>query len=337
VTVLRRLLVVLVVLAAAALGVAVPGRARAQSPYLADLLPIDPRLADVERRVAEALARVERLQSDRARVDAEVAGLGERRAAARGRLRDRARALYRLTRAGMLPMAGGFDALLGHFGRVERLRRMVRDDLGSIIALDGRGGALRAEASRLATAVEDARAEMRALQAREQALAEEEELSDSFDAAFESSTGLTFPAPVVTASGYGSLRVVDEDPAVPAETFSALRGRLSLPVGSATVIRDAARESGRGVEVVSGTGAAVRAVADGRIAFSDAYGAYGRLVIVDHGGGYFTVYGGLGGVLVRVGDPVARGGRLGDVASGALYFEVRRGSQPLDARSWLGI
>jgi septal ring factor EnvC (AmiA/AmiB activator) len=85
----------------------------------------------------------------------------------------------------------------------------------------------------------------------------------------------------------------------------------------------------------------VRAVSAGRVAFSDRYGSYGRLVILDHGDGYYTVYGGLGAVEVRVGDDLSRQARIGsigtDFAPAALFFEVRKGTRTLDPRAWLGL
>jgi septal ring factor EnvC (AmiA/AmiB activator) len=85
----------------------------------------------------------------------------------------------------------------------------------------------------------------------------------------------------------------------------------------------------------------VRAVFGGRVAFADRYGAYGRLVILDHGDHYYSVSGNLATVDVKVGDEIGAGERLGTVGDeghGAmLYFEVRRGTETIAAGPWLGI
>ncbi len=64
-------------------------------------------------------------------------------------------------------------------------------------------------------------------------------------------------------------------------------------------------------------------------------------MILDHGDGYFTVYGGLGNADVRVGDDIGRGAQIGDIGVDPgppeLYFEVRQGTRTLDARTWLGL
>ena len=307
-----------------------PAGARAQH----DLDPSS-RAAAVDGEIARVLAQIEQAEARKARVDAEIAGLGDRRDAARRRLRSRARALYRMTRAGLLPVAGGFDALLGHLGRVERLERMVKEDVAALRSLRTRGEVLRAQTGELARTIEQARAELRALEGRKQALERDRDTADLFAQAF--ATG----APRVAEPRepvYGTIRVVGEQEGM---AFAALRGRLAMPISGAVDIRQGQREDGPGLDFLAPPGTPVRAAADGRVAFSDRYGSYGRLVIVDHGGSYFTVYGGLGNVQVRVGDFLSRGARIGDVGSDhrptSLFFEVRHGTRTLDAVSWIGL
>jgi septal ring factor EnvC (AmiA/AmiB activator) len=94
------------------------------------------------------------------------------------------------------------------------------------------------------------------------------------------------------------------------------------------------------------SGSVVRAVHAGRVAFADAYAAYGRTVILDHGGGYYTVSANLGSIEVKVGDDVPFGSRIGTVGSadgvndtGAarLYFEIRVGTNTVAPADWFGI
>lgn len=294
---------------------------------------IGQRVAAIDADIARMLAEIESKSARKARVDAEIAGLGERRAAARRRLKVRARALYRLTHAGILPVSGGFEAMLGHAARVERLERMVRSDIGGLASLSQRGEALRRETAQLAQAVEEGRRFLRELQTRKAALQQEQTNAQQMQAT------LSRPTPAMGAAqpSYGSIRVVDEA----APSFTSQRGNLVLPLTVRTTYRDARRDDGPGLEFLAPAGSLVRAAAEGRVAFSARYGSYGRLVILDHGDSYFTVYGGLGTALVAVGDHVGRGARIGDVGSdpspAALFFEVRRGTRSLDARSWLGL
>jgi septal ring factor EnvC (AmiA/AmiB activator) len=88
-------------------------------------------------------------------------------------------------------------------------------------------------------------------------------------------------------------------------------------------------------------GTPVRAVAAGVVRFAGWFQGYGRMVILDHGGGYFTVSGHLERVDVERGDAVAAGevfgsaGETGSLAGPRLYFEIRRGGEPLDPAEWL--
>ena len=85
-------------------------------------------------------------------------GGGTARAGARQSVTTRTRALYRLSRAGVLPLAGGFDALLGHAARVERLTRMLERDVEAMGELARRESALAEETSVAAARVASAHA-----------------------------------------------------------------------------------------------------------------------------------------------------------------------------------
>ncbi len=136
---------------------------------------------------------------------------------------------------------------------------------------------------------------------------------------------------------------------VPGISFARLRRRLEPPV-AAPIVSDFGRvvdsefrtETFRsGVVFGAARGTPVRAVAGGRVRFAGWFRGYGKLVIVDHGEGYFSVCGHLDAIAVEVGGAVARGAALGTVGetgslSGPqLYFEIRRGAEALDPRDWL--
>jgi murein DD-endopeptidase MepM/ murein hydrolase activator NlpD len=97
-----------------------------------------------------------------------------------------------------------------------------------------------------------------------------------------------------------------------------------------------------GIEIKAKEGTPVRAAASGRVVFLDWLQGFGRVMIVDHGSGFCTVYGHLRDATADVGTPVTRGatiGTVGDTGSlGApsLYFEVRNHGQPADPGRYLG-
>jgi septal ring factor EnvC (AmiA/AmiB activator) len=291
----------------------------------------------VEGKIAENLARAEHAQTRQAQIDTEISGLQSKREEAEGRLHERARALYRVRRAGMLPVAGGFDALMAHLARVQRLSRMVKNDLETMDYLEERGAALRSEKNELAEALQEAHVALQALEAKKEEIEQSRRSATLFQ---ETLRGEPQAAPRQEAMSYGRIRVSGDMEDL-GEGFAQMRGQLALPVQGSMRIGESSREGAPGLEFYGRPGGPVRAAADGKVAFARNYGAYGLMVILDHGGSFYTVYGGLGATDVQVGDWVGMSTRLGTLDTqgpdAILFFEVRRGTRPLDARSWLGL
>lgn len=337
-----------VLLVAAALSSSAPASAQVPDFLLRTGLFGDTsgRLTELDREIASNVSRVEQLEAERARADAEVTALTTRRAETNRRLRDRARALYRLTHAGALPLSGGFPALLAHLGRRARLERIVLADLEAMDDLRARAAVLREESSARAAQLEEARTTLRGLEAEKERLSQGGLFGMGTLGGMGTmgapggvvASGPTYGlsrSPVVEADGYG-LRVVDgAGPSGP--SFESQRGQLMIPLLAPTGMREATREEGAGLEISGPAGASVRAAADGRVAFAHTHATYGRLVIVDHGGSFFTIYGGLGRIDVAVGQSITRGSSIGSLDATALFFQVRRGTRALEARTWLGL
>src|SRR5690606_1321262 len=127
--------------------------------------------------------------------------------------------------------------------------------------------------------------------------------------------------------------------------FDSRRGQLPRPLDGRVLAAFGGRlPDGRGSEgwLVAGTaGADVRAVAPGRVAFSDWLKGYGLLAIVDHGDGWMSLYAFNDALLkdvgdwVRTGEPLATVGSSGGQGRPALYFELRRDGKPQDPKPWL--
>ena len=97
-----------------------------------------------------------------------------------------------------------------------------------------------------------------------------------------------------------------------------------------------------GVDIATPVGTAVRVVARGRVDYtSEDFGAYGQMVVVNHGDGYYTLYGHLSSISVSVGTELAAGqtvglsGDTGSLKGPILHFEVRKGGQSLNPEGWL--
>lgn len=143
------------------------------------------------------------------------------------------------------------------------------------------------------------------------------------------------PEPQAAAAG--------ERPA--ATAFDTLKGHLEWPAGGRVLkapgkaMRDGgARWAGVLIETPAGT--EVRAVAQGQVVFADWFRNLGQLVIVDHGGGYMSLYGNNAELYRQAGDAVEAGEVIATVGNGegelpqGLYFELRSGGNPLDPRRW---
>jgi len=139
--------------------------------------------------------------------------------------------------------------------------------------------------------------------------------------------------------------VEDLPVAVPAgrRSFAALRGQLGWPVkGEVQESFGAPRMSGRwdGVLIRAQEGTAVRAVSQGRVAFSDWLRGYGLLTIIDHGDGYMSLYAfnqslyKSVGEWVEAGDVIASVGASGGQAEPGLYFGIREKGRPINPLLW---
>jgi septal ring factor EnvC (AmiA/AmiB activator) len=96
-----------------------------------------------------------------------------------------------------------------------------------------------------------------------------------------------------------------------------------------------------GVGIAAPSGAAVKAVAGGEVMVAEPIGTYGLTVIVQHGGGDYSVYGSLSRADVQKGQQVIKGQVLGAVGvsdpdyDAHLHFEIRPKGRAIDPLAWL--
>jgi len=148
------------------------------------------------------------------------------------------------------------------------------------------------------------------------------------------------------------IRAVSSGAEIPPEWevgFDRFRGLLPWPVPGRVLVPFGVRKSAKfdtrvphpGVDLSIAVGEPIRAVFDGVAAFSDWFKGYGNLVILDHGGGFMTVYAHASerlvarGDRVRGGEVIARGGETGSLEGPKLYFEIWRDGKPEDPLPWL--
>jgi septal ring factor EnvC (AmiA/AmiB activator) len=125
-------------------------------------------------------------------------------------------------------------------------------------------------------------------------------------------------------------------------------GRLDWPVNGAFVYRfgrfvnpNNTTTRWNGIGITAPIGTPVKSVSAGQVAYAGQMGTYGKTVILEHGGGDYSVYGSLNRIDVKKGTRVLKGQALGtvgmtDPSLGAhLHFEIRRGGPAVDPAEWL--
>jgi murein hydrolase activator len=148
------------------------------------------------------------------------------------------------------------------------------------------------------------------------------------------------PGPVLRPRDLSAALVADAAP-TPSASPSAPPRDFQLPVDGRTLLGfGALRDSGlasTGLVLAPVAGAQVVAPARGRVAFAGAYRGFGRIVIIEHDGGWTSLVTGLARTDVAVGDTVIGGSPVG-VAGGReapVSFELRRDGAPVNPLQYL--
>jgi septal ring factor EnvC (AmiA/AmiB activator) len=120
------------------------------------------------------------------------------------------------------------------------------------------------------------------------------------------------------------------------------RGAYRLPVvGRIVAGLGEVNESGvrsRGVTIAARPGGQVVAPAPGRVGFAGDYRGYGKIVIIDHGGGWVSLLTGMIALSVGVGDTLEAGAPVGRAGSddSRITVELRRAGHPVDIVAMIG-
>ncbi|MED5559145.1 MAG: M23 family metallopeptidase, partial [Acidobacteriota bacterium] len=131
--------------------------------------------------------------------------------------------------------------------------------------------------------------------------------------------------------------------------FTTLLGDLSWPADGRITERFGRKQHPvydtytlvKGIEIATGVGAPVSAVYRGRIVFADWFQNYGLMVVISHGDDFYTIYGHLDTILVRMGEGVddtyqiGTVGQTGSLIGPSLHFEIRKGTEAVNPELWL--
>ncbi len=138
-------------------------------------------------------------------------------------------------------------------------------------------------------------------------------------------------------------------PVAPAgKGFASFKGKLDYPVrgqmvggfGRTRHPEFPAAMFRKGIDFKAPLGEQIRAVQGGRVIFADRFFGYGKMIVIDHGQRYYTIYAHLSELLrksgepVRLGDPIALVGDTESLGGSRLYFEIRKGIKPLNPLPW---
>jgi len=135
---------------------------------------------------------------------------------------------------------------------------------------------------------------------------------------------------------------------VPTTGFGGRKGQLSLPVQGDIVQRFGKHKHpefnsytvSNGLAIAAPAGTDIHAVDNGTVIFANYFKGYGNMVIVDHGGGFYSVYAHASRLARKEGSSVARNeviASVGDLDSSRgsmLYFEIRHQGKPVDPSPW---
>jgi septal ring factor EnvC (AmiA/AmiB activator) len=131
--------------------------------------------------------------------------------------------------------------------------------------------------------------------------------------------------------------------------FERFRGLLPWPVPGKVIEGFGARRNAKfdtllphpGLDLAVEEGEPIRAIYEGVVAFSDWFKGYGNLIVLEHGGGFMSVYAHSSDRLVATGDRVsagqviARAGDTGSLEGPKLYFEIIKDGKPENPEAWL--
>jgi len=302
------------------------------------------------RRLESELAEARRtLEASSARADALRQEAESQRPDAEARLVQ----LYKLGRAGHWRLLLDVDDVRS-LGRAYRTaaamtaidRQRLEAHQRTLAALEEEQKELQTRTAMLAQLHADAQ---RARAAADRAVDAHTALVDSIDARRDLNAQVTGELQSVQQRLQASLREAEGNGAPGIELpLRAFRGALPWPApgrvqsrfGRETNARFGTAVSRNGIEIAVAAGQRVAAVHEGTVAYADEFTGYGTLVIVEHDGGAFSLYGHLDaahvarGQRVEAGAPVGVSGR-NPSGNTVVYFELRIDGRPVDPLQWL--
>jgi len=128
--------------------------------------------------------------------------------------------------------------------------------------------------------------------------------------------------------------------------FAKEKGKLAWPLIGRVLLKFGKKKSSDSI-VLTSKGIVIKAVKEqpvktvfgGKVVFADWFKGYGKLIIVDHGNNYYTLYGHLKTIQAKervyMGDIIGLAGSTGSLYGTSLYFEIRKKGKEENPLIWL--
>ncbi len=117
-----------------------------------------------------------------------------------------------------------------------------------------------------------------------------------------------------------------------------VRGRVKIPFGSGRLADLGTLYDSQGIEILVAGNQSIHAAWRGKVIYANAFRGYGKMIIIDHGDHYYTLYAQASSLRKKVGDLVEKGELIahpGYEDADSVYFEVRYRGTPLNPLEWL--
>ena len=145
------------------------------------------------------------------------------------------------------------------------------------------------------------------------------------------------------------LRIRQQQETLKTKSFKALRGQLPWPADGRIISKFGRQWNPKlktttenpGIDIKGKPGSSIRTILGGVVTTITYIRGYGTTIIVDHGGGFYTVYSHVSNIQtnvdsqVRNGDVIAYMGDTGSINGSKLHFEIWGKGQKLDPEKWL--
>ena len=316
-------------------------------------------LREVETELAQTHQRLDQLQAERRQLADETTQLRQHRERLEGErdaqyaaLGQQLAALYRLGPTPQLKLLlnqsdpAELDRMQAYLNRLTQARQQRLTDIARLdTALVDTEQALAERQTRLDALADELEAQSALLARRTE---ERRSVVTTLDDRYESEADRLADLSQSREQAEQQLRAIQAELArlaepTPTTNITRTQGDLPWPV-QGSITASFQRRNGvhyNGIVIQASEGTAVTAVHSGRVVFADWMRGFGNLLIIDHGDQIMTLYAHLQQFSARPGQQVSRGDAIGRVGNSggqsrsALYFEVRRGGEPINPQRWI--